>query len=240
MNGHRTCIICLPRTGSQLCEKLVAEISDASKLGEFFENWNRDSQYKLDSNSYLHLTEVALLPSPFKLTNTITEQLSLLTRVNPTQSLSIRLFLMDHYDKVELSNIVVELKNMGFEFITLVRDLREQLLSYMIAHTHTTSINNNAFNINSFVTEPATINISKFYGTLKQIVDSSINWGKNISSILNNIDYQQINYKTIYSDMSRIYNTEFKYSGIKSIKGDPFDLIVNKREVMGILDILIK
>ena len=147
---------------------------------------------------------------------------------------------MDHYDKVELSNIVVELKNMGFEFITLVRDLREQLLSYMIAHTHTTSINNNAFNINSFVTEPATINISKFYGTLKQIVDSSINWGKNISSILNNIDYQQINYKTIYSDMSRIYNTEFKYSGIKSIKGDPFDLIVNKREVMGILDILIK
>ena len=240
MNGHRTCIICLPRTGSQLSEKLIGEISNAYNLGEFFENWNQNSQYELDSNSNIYIKEFVFTPSPFKLTNNIEERLDLLKKINPDQPLSLRIFLMDHYDKAQLSNIVTELKNIGFEFVTLMRDVKEQLLSYMIAYTYLTSKNINVFDINSPINEPVTIDINKLGRTLTQIRNSNNNWEKNVSTILNNTAYQKINYQTIYSDMSAIYNREFKYFGNKSIKVDPLDLIVNKKEIMVILDILLK
>ena len=240
MKGHRTCIICLPRTGSQLCEKLVGEISNSYNLGEFFENWNQNSQYELDSNSNIYIKEFVFTPSLFKMSNKIEEQLDLLKKINTNQSLSLRIFLMDHYDKIQLSTIVTELRNIGFEFVTLVRDVKEQLLSYMIATTYMTSKNINVFDINSPITEPVTIDINKLSNVLTQICNSTKNWEKNVSTILNNTDYQKINYQTIYSDMSTIYNREFKYFGDKSIKVDPLDLIVNKKEIMVILDILLK
>jgi hypothetical protein len=53
--------------------------------------------------------------------------------------------------------------------------------------------------------------------------------------LLRNVEHKQVKYESIYSDMENIYNTKFKYLGKKSIKNDPFDLILNKEEVMGFL-----
>jgi hypothetical protein len=230
MIGHRTCIICLPRTGSQLCETLSGEIKSSLKLGEYFENWNR-SEYVADGDNNIRLKNFASVPSNFKLFEGFEERLNLLKNININQALTLRIFLMDQYDKNTLSKIILELKNIGFEFITLTRNIEEQLLSYMIARTYV----KNVFGINSEINEPVYINLNGLSKVLTHIYDSHLLWEKNLSIVLKDIEYQTVNYESIYSDMENIYNTKFNYSGKKSIKTDPFDLILNKEEVMGFL-----
>jgi hypothetical protein len=230
MIGHRTCIICLPRSGSQLCETLSGEIKSSLKLGEYFENWNR-SEYVADIDNNIRLKNFASIPSNFKLFEGFEERLNLLKNTNITQALTLRIFLMDQYDKNTLSKIRLELKNIGFEFITLTRNIEEQLLSYMIARTYV----KNVFGINSEINEPVHINLNGLSKVLTHIYDSHLLWEKNLSIVLKDIEYQTVHYESIYSDMENIYNTKFNYSGKKSIKTDPYDLILNKEEVMGYL-----
>ena len=230
MKGHRTCIICLPRTGSQLCEILSGEKHSSLQLGEYFENWNR-SEYIADNDNNIKLKNYASISSNFKLVENFEQRLHLLKHTNINQSLTLRIFLMDHYDKTTLSNIIIGLKNIGFEFLTLTRDVKEQLLSYMIARTCV----QNVFGINSEINEPVYINLIKLNKVLTHIYDSHLRWEKNLSLVLHNIEYKKVKYESIYSDMENIYNTKFKYLGKKSIKNDPFDLILNKEEVMGFL-----
>jgi hypothetical protein len=231
MNGHRTCIICLPRTGSQLCEKLSGEIKTSFQLGEYFENWNRSEYIADEDNNNIILKNFASIPTDFKLFEGFKERLNLLKHTNINQSLTLRIFLMDQYDKDTLSNIIIELKNIGFEFIALTRDIKEQLLSYMIARTYV----KNVFGINSKINEPVYIDLIKLNKVLTHIYNSHLLWEKNLSVVLHNIEYQKVNYESIHSDMENIYNTKFKYQGERSIKGNPFDLIINKEEVMGFL-----
>jgi hypothetical protein len=229
MIAHRTCIICLPRTGSQLCELLSGEKHSSLQLGEYFENWNRSEYITYDNN--LRFKNHDRISSNFKLSENFEQRLDLLKHTNINQSLTLRIFLMDHYDKITLSNIILELKNIGFEFITLTRDIKEQLLSYMIARTY----KQNVFGINSKINEPVYINLNYLNNVLDQIYVSHLLWEKNLSTILHNIEYQKVKYESIYSDMENIYNTKFKYLGEKSIKIDPFDLITNKEEVIRFL-----
>lgn len=230
MNGNRTCIICLPRTGSQLCEQLANEVNSGIQLGEYFENWNR-SEYITDLDNNIILKNFASIPTGFKLFEGFKERLDLLKNTNINQPLTLRIFLMDQYDKDILSNIIIELKNIGFEFITLKRDIKEQLLSYMIARSYV----KNVFRINSEINQPVYIDLRKLNKALTHIYDSHLLWEKNLSVVLHNIEYQTVNYESIHSDMENIYNTKFKYQSEKSIKGDPFDLIINKQEVMDFL-----
>ena len=230
MTGHRTCIICLPRSGSQLCEILSGEIKASFQLGEYFENWNR-SEYVADSENNIRLKNFASIPTNFKIFEGFEERLNLLKNTNINQSLTLRIFLMDQYDKDTLYNIIIELKNIGFEFITLTRNIKEQLLSYMIARTYV----KNVFGINSEINEPIYIDFTKLNKILTHIHVSHLLWEKNLSMVLHNIDHQTVRYESIYSDMENIYNTKFKYQGKKSIEGDPFDLIINREEVMSFL-----
>jgi hypothetical protein len=230
MNGHRTCVICLPRSGSQLCEILSGEKHSSLQLGEYFENWNR-SEYTTDEYNTIRLKNFASISTNFKLFENFEQRLDLLKHANKNQSLTLRIFLMNQYDKGTLSNIIIELKNIGFEFITLKRDIKEQLLSYMIARTYV----KNVFGINSEINQPIYIDLIKLNQVLTHIYDSHLLWEKNLSVVLHNIEYQTVRYESIHVDMENIYNTKFKYQGEKSIKGDPFDLIINKEEVMDFL-----
>jgi len=229
MIGHRTCIICLPRTGSQLCETLSREIHSNLSLGEYFENWNRN-EYVIDDGN-IRLKNSLSIRSNFKLFDAFEKRLDLLKNTNINQPLTLRIFLMDEYDKNTLSKIIIELKNIGFEFITLTRDIEEQLLSYMIARTSVKHV----FGINSKINEPVHINFDTLGKVLTHIHDSHISWENNLSMILQDIEYHKVKYESIYLDMENIYNRKFKYLGEKSIKTDPFDLILNKEEVKGFL-----
>ena len=53
--------------------------------------------------------------------------------------------------------------------------------------------------------------------------------------LFRNIEYQKISYENIYQDMETAFDTKFRYSGKKSINGDPLDLILNKEEVLSFL-----
>ena len=64
MTGHRTCILCLPRSGSQLCETLSGEKHSSLQLGEYFENWNR-SEYIADVNNNIILKNFSSIPTNF-------------------------------------------------------------------------------------------------------------------------------------------------------------------------------
>ena len=101
----------------------------------------------------------------------------------------------------------------------------------MIASTYV----KNVFGINSEINEPVYINLTKLNKVLTHIYDSHLLWEKNLSMLLHNIEYQKVKYESVYSDMEKIYNTKFKYLGKKSINVNPFDLILNKEEVMGFL-----
>jgi hypothetical protein len=229
MIGHRTCIICLPRTGSQLCEILSEEIHSSFKLGEYFENWNRNEYVSVNGN--ITLQNSLSISSKFKLFEDYEERLKILKNTNVNQSLTLRIFLMDEYDKNTLSKIIIELKNIGFEFLTLTRNIEEQLLSYMIARSSVKKV----FEINSKIHEPIHINLNMLDKVLTHIYDSHISWENNLSMILSDIEYHKVKYESIYLDMENIYNRKFKYLGEKSIKTDPFDFILNKEEVKGFL-----
>lgn len=234
MNSRRTCIICLPRSGSQLCEQLAAEATSARILGEYFENWNR-SEYTLTLDDRLYLKKFVQEPAELMIRENFKESMALLKQAKRDQPLTIRLFLMDHYDKNTLLSIVTDLKSIGFEFIVLHRNIREQLLSYMIALAYHISKNKMVFAINNVIDEPVTVDIPSLTHVLDRVVVSFKNWETNLSTILKDIEYQTISYENIYQDMETAFNTKFKYSGKKSINGDPLDLIVNKEEVLNFL-----
>lgn len=234
MIKHRTCIICLPRSGSQLCEKLAAEATSARILGEYFENWNQ-SEYALKFNDSLYVKKFIEQPSELMIRENFEESINLLKQTRISQPLTVRLFLMDHYNKNTLLNIVNNLKDIGFEFLTLHRDLREQLLSYMIALSYHISKNKMVFTINNIIDEPVVVDIASLSHVLDKVVVSSKNWDSNLSAVLKGIEYQKIKYENIYQDMESVFDTKFRYSGKKSISGDPLDLILNKEEVLDFL-----
>jgi len=239
MIGHRTCIICLPRSGSQLCEILIAEVKANNtrgrrRLGEYFENWN-GSEYILIDNNFLFQTSFKAVKSPLQIAENFEERINLLKQVNPDQPFVMRLFLMDNYDKLTLAKIILELKNLNFEFVTLFRDVEDQILSYMLAQTYKVSKNEDVFAINRPIADPVNIDINLLANPVDYIYNSSLNWEANLNNLLTGINYQTINYNTIYSDLEKIYNIKFKYLGNKSIKGNPLDLILNKEEVLGFL-----
>lgn len=234
MTGHRTCIICLPRSGSQLCEKLVAEANRAGQLGEYFENWNQ-TEYFLDSAKWLHLKKISEQLSPYMIKKDYKEYISLLKQTNLRQSLVLRLFLIDYYDKDVLLEIITNLKNLGFEFIALHRNLKDQILSWMIAHSYRVIKDRDVFSINKLVDEPVNIDIKLLSNILDILVTSSKNWEDNLSIILKNVDYTKIKYENIYNDMENYFNIKLNYNGVKSINGDPLDFILNKEEVVDFL-----
>ena len=235
MIGHRTCIICLPRSGSQLCEKLAAEATSALTLSEYFEDWNR-SEYVLGPiKKHLHLKKFVNQLSALMIRKNFEEAMTLLKQVNRAQPLTIRLFLMDYYDKNTLSKIITDLKAIGFNFLVLHRNAREQLLSYMIALEYLSSKNKMVFTINTMIDETVTIDITSRIHVLDQLVLSFKNCESNLSIVLKDVEYQKIKYENIFQDMETAFNTKFTYSGKKSINVDPLDLIINREEVLNFL-----
>lgn len=235
MKGHRTCIICLPRSGSQFCEKLISGVHNAYQLGEYFEAWN-ESEYKLDSNNNIVGMNYKMKPSHFAVDSNYQEKLNFIKAINKDQPLTVRLFLMSTYDTVKLGSIISQLHDMGFEFVTLFRNLTDQLLSYMIAYEYREGKNKDVFTIDSPINELVTIHFtSELKKVLYMIKVSSVQWENNLSIVMKGIPYQNVSYESIISDMETVFETKFNYSGSKSITVDPFELIENKIEVLEFL-----
>jgi hypothetical protein len=183
----------------------------------------------------MYLKKFVQQPAELMIRENFKESLALLKQTKIDQPLTIRLFLMDHYDKNTLLSIVTDLKSLGFEFLVLDRNIREQLLSYMIALAYHISKNKMVFAINNVIDETVSVDIPSLTHVLDKVVISFKNWENNLSTVLKDIEYQKISYENIYQDMETAFDTKFRYSGKKSINGDPLDLILNKEEVLSFL-----
>lgn len=231
-SSNRFCIICTPRTGSQWCVKLIEEAVNSFDLSEFFENWNNSTFYV--DNGFVKLKEFIHTKNvPFDINNNYNERIDLLKRADLTQPLTIRFFLFDKYPKEVTKFIIEELQKINFNFIVLDRNFQEQILSYLIARLSTNKFNKNFFNPNEVIVDPIYVKLDeRLKKTLDNIYVSKKNWNANINELFKNIPYHVVRYESMIEDMEKILNTQLKYNGEKSIKGDPLDLIINRHEIL--------
>lgn len=231
---NRVCVLTTPRSGSQLCENIIRDHNHAIPLGEYFEAWNQNKFIIADGN--LCLDSIGTKNSSFGIGEDYLERLDLLSQANHTQPVVLRLFLLEKYNKQELTTIVRGLNSINFKFICLQRKpLIDQLLSYIIAIHYRVYLKTSVFPINSDISTPVTIDIPFTRKVIGTMYPSILNFNKNVNDILGNIPKYDIEYSSIYEDLGRLYDTEFHKTGTKSIEGNPFDLIINKDEVTDLL-----
>lgn len=234
MIGKRICIICTPRSGSQLCAKLINQYNNALDLNEYFERWNQ-SIYQINDEG-LALKEHISVSSHFSIEENYHDRIEVLKSAKNDQPLTLRLFLLEKYPKNIISTILSELQKLDFEFIQLDRkNVFDQILSYLITIQYRVSLNKNVFGMNSKITDRVTIDLSLAEKFINILYPSIVNLSANVKTILPNTVVKHVYYETIFDDIGMLCETKFNNTGIKSIEGDPLDLVINKDDLLSLL-----
>jgi len=226
----RTCILCLPRTGSQYCENLISSLDqECTMLGEYLEAWN-EMDYQLDDNSILSRGPKIEARAAFSINSKYLHRLSLLKNSNTNQNFTLRLFGFAHYN---LSTITNMLEDSGFKFVSLSRDFRSMALSYAIAFNAATR-GTPVWGVNSSVADPVLVNIAVTKRILDKIYQSHIVWNDTISSL--SVSSSPLQYDTLVDDVTTVFGKVPTYTGTKTIQHDYLNHIVNQSEVMKMID----
>jgi LPS sulfotransferase NodH len=235
LNG-RVCILCTPRSGSQLCAKIISELNSATDLGEYFENWNR-SEYQCDDKNYIVLSHTKSQDSLFEIDSDYQNKIKFLSAADQTQPMTIRLFVMNHYSQQTLLSICSSLNKIGFKFVKLSRaNINEQLLSYAIALSSKKIYKRNIFGIGSSLTDKIYISPEIIDYTLKILKPSIENFHHNVDKCLSGITFDSVTYENIYQDLEKIYHHPFGVLDGKTIKGNPWDNILNAAQISAVLN----
>lgn len=222
---------CLPRSGSQLCVKLIEEYNKGYDLGEFFEGWN-NSEYKIYDNNIQLENFITNFNVGFSINKNYKNRLKLLSNTNRNFPINLRLFLMNKYDKNILQEIIDCLHKNNFTFISLYRNVIDQLLSFMIASSYQSTFKKNIFTINSVADKKIFVNVIKLEPVLQHIYDSNLNFENNLKKLFSNISIKKIDYENITDDFSKlVVNKKYNYKGEKTVQGNYFDIIQNEKEV---------
>jgi LPS sulfotransferase NodH len=226
----RTCILCLPRSGSQYCENLIASLDDQCfLLSEYLEAWN-ESEYVLDNNSMIVIKNISAVKKPSSINSKYLDRLELLKRANSSQKFVLRLFMFDDYN---LEDIVPTLGEIGFSFISLRRDFYSIAMSYTLARNYAIQ-GSPIWIINSQISKQINIDIDKTRKELDRLHTAFINWDDNLAKL--SIDYTQMNYNTLVDDVSNMFGAVPKYDGVKTVSGDYLTHILNKDEVLKMME----
>jgi hypothetical protein len=239
MNNHRLgriCILCTPRSGSQLCAKIISELNSAADLGEYFENWNRN-EYRYNDKNCIVLLDTKSINSPFGINSNYHKKIKFLSNANQTQAITIRLFIMNHYCQETLSSICSNLHKIGFKFIKLSRaNITEQLLSYAIALSYKKIYKKNIFSIGSSLKNQIYISPDIIDYTLKILKPSIENFQHNVDRCLIDINVHSVIYENIYQDLEKIYHQKFCVVGEKTVKGNHWEIISNAKQITAMLN----
>jgi len=238
MTYKKTCIICTPRSGSQLCEKLIQQISpNTVLLGEYFEKWNQNN-YEIEQNNIKKIIHISK-KTGFSIDPTYSQRLNLLRDLE--QSLTIRLFYLYGYEPFKIKTIIETLHQFGFEFIILSRNnKKEQLLSWLIAKAHSDFYKDNKiFVINNVLQCKVKIYLDNYKNIVNQFIFTYRYWDKNITQLFKKINYHSIVYESIFNDLQKAYQFEFMPIGAKTINGNHLDYVENHNEVSDYLDKLL-
>lgn len=241
----RYCILTLPRSGSQLCEILLENNNPNSyRLGEMFEGWC-PSNYILE-NGKIHQTPKDMTNVPIKLIDTISSdwkyKLDLIKQAGNLNDYTLRIFIFNHRNFYIQKQIMNHLKDYGFRLISLKRNFEEVFLSNIIAKQHKLN-GKDIYVINSKIPkDPIKISIDAhfFHSMLNYLFISSLFWYTKLNQLLGNVNYEIINYETIYTDCQRILGHKIEKINLKTLELNPYDYIVNADEVKSLLEPYIK
>lgn len=256
---YRTCIIGLPRTGSQLCEKLIASaFNNTMMLGTYFDGSTLKNFIQSDDigfaetvNPYGQLDTkiVQFLESgnktfaSKKLIEDILEiylkvnaistdwkhRMAVLSKLDHTIPVTVRLFLNNLHEMTTYKEIVQDLRNIGFSFISLERNYESQVLSQLIARNYSMT-RENIFSMDSVIKEPITVPVNLFTAYVIQFAAlMKLNWGTYMKML--QVPIKRVTYENMCVDLKSVYMRDFTITGHKTIQGDPYQWITNSDEI---------
>jgi hypothetical protein len=202
---------------------------ECTMLGEYLEAWN-EMDYQLDDNSILNSGPESKVQAAFSINSKYLHRLSLLKESNTSQNFTLRLFGFEYYNLNEITNI---LEDSGFKFVSLTRDFREIALSYAIAFNSAIR-GTPIWTINSTVADPVLVNIAVTKRILDKIYKSHVVWNDTLSSL--NVSPIPLQYNNLVDDITTAFEQVPTYSGTKTIPHDYLNHIVNKNDVIEMID----
>ena len=231
----RTCILCLPRTGSQYCENLIASLDDRFILSEYLELWNK-SEYVVDHNSMFWIKTRIVDNEEKPITSSsinseYLDRLELLKKARASQKFTMRLFMFSDYN---LEDIVAKLGDMGFDFVNLRRDFYSMAMSYTLGYNYA-SQGSPIWLADSQISSQVKVDINETKKRLDRIYTAVNDWEDNLTKL--NIDCPTLNYNTLVDDITNLFGAVPKYTGIKTVhNNDYLTHIINKDEVLNMME----
>lgn len=232
----RYCILTLPRSGSQLCEKILEDNNPNSyRLSEMFEGW-----YKFDF--VLENNRISKIPNLTKnldrICNDYEYKLNLISNADPSVDYTLRIFLYNHRNSYIQNEIISRLLKNNFTFVSLKRNFEDVVLSNLIAKYYFNK-GQNIYAMGTQITkEPIIIPIKEnfVYYQISTLFTSSLFWYSKLNQIIGEGKYEIINYETIYNDCEKVLGHPIDRIFGKTLVHDPYEYILNVDEVKNIIN----
>ncbi len=232
---ERVCFLSLPRSGTQLIGNIFRQrYIRQLEIGELFES-HHISSYMFDHNDYLFRINFERSPFPtgWKLWDRDSYRLDVLKRFNLEQQLSIKLFVFKHYDTQLFDRIVETFIDRKFSFVSLQRNVVDQLFSYIVADHWSKGLNNNVFPINRVVQGTSKVIITEGIDKMcRYMAESNMLFQDNIQRLKSkyNLTIPHVTYENIFEQCSTLLQFQAKNDGVKTLD-DPKLHIENYEEI---------
>lgn len=226
----RICLVSMPRSGSTHCLNRIAQINDGNYVGEIIDTWDR-IRYFHDEDNRIRFEHVDYDCRPIL---NWRANLELIRTANVDDNIHMKWFMRepyrhDMYYFRDYGYIYDTLKDAGFTFIMLDRDYAETAVSWVIAQSYWEEHGTNIYGVNSTINKKVTVTADTLVyalNTLRGRIYYKYFTERKLA------DAPKIKYETMDADINRIFNVDLPPSpNTKTIKGDPYDWIVNADEV---------
>lgn len=231
----RYCILTLPRSGSQLCEKILEDNNPHSyRLSEMFEGW-----YKFDF--VLENNRISKIPNLTKnldrICNDYEYKLNLISNADPSVDYTLRIFLYNHRNLYIQNLIISRLLKSNFTFVSLKRNFEDVVLSNLIAKYYLNK-GQNIYAMGTQITkEPIIIPIKEnfVYYQISTLFTSYLCWDQRIKTLFGYNKVFNVQYESIYQDCEKILNHKVDVVEGKTLSTNGYDYIINKDEIREII-----
>lgn len=234
---RRYCILTLPRSGSQLCEKILEDNNpNCYRLSEMFEDWYK-FHFILEKNNKIH----KVLKDSFLISDKISDdweyKLNLIRKADCTVDYTLKIFLYNQRNVYQQKKIVSSLSHDNFVFVSLKRNFEDVVLSNLIAKCYFRK-GENIYGMGTQITkEPIVIPIEEsfVYYQISTLFTSHLFWDQRIKFLLGNNKVFNVRYESIYEDCEKILNHKIEVIKGKTLETNGYDYIINKDEIREII-----
>lgn len=236
----RYCILTLPRSGSQLCEKILEDNNQNSyRLSEMFEGWY-NFDFVLENNRIhknpKHSTSNILILDD-KIADDWEYKLNLIHQADWNVDYTLRIFLYNHRNFYLQKKIISSLLQDNFVFVSLIRNFEDLVLSNLISKYYLNK-GQNIYGMGTQITkEPILVPIEQHfvYYQISTLFTSYLFWDQRIKMLLGDNKVFNVQYESIYEDCAKILGHYVNPIHGKTLETNGYDYIINKDEVKEII-----